>query len=98
MHKVIQGYEATLPVLKLPRYTQEKMLAEAHAYSLEQDAALAKEFVRPRQIWQANVDLLTYLDEHAAHAHYVNKQLVFDNPAEAKGMQELSSRLQVLSP
>ncbi len=68
LHKLNQDYEATLLELKLPPFTQERMLAEARAYTLRQDADLAKEYARPRQVWQANVDFLTYLDEHAAHA------------------------------
>jgi hypothetical protein len=73
------------------------MLAEAHAYALRQDAALAQEYAHPRQVWQANIDLFTFLDEHAAHAHYVGNQLLFDDPAEAKGMQDLANRLQAVS-
>jgi hypothetical protein len=36
---------------------------------------------------------LTYLDEHAAHARYVNNRLLFDDPAEAEAMRVLLERL-----
>jgi hypothetical protein len=93
LHKLNQDYEANLVQLKLPSFTQEKMLAEARAYTLRQDSDLAAQYAHPRQVWQANVDFFTYLDEHAAHAHYVNNQLLFDDPAEAEAMQVLRRRL-----
>jgi hypothetical protein len=43
LHKILQGYEATVVQLKLPPFTQEKMLAEARAYALKsiRDSCLA---------------------------------------------------------
>jgi hypothetical protein len=94
LHKILNDYETNLVQLKLPPFTQDKMLAEARAYTLKQDSDLASSYAHPRQVWQANVDFLTYLDEHAAHAHYVNNKLLFDDPAEAEAMQVLLKRLE----
>jgi hypothetical protein len=58
---------------------------------------LASNYAHPRQVWQANVDLFTYLNEHAAHARYVNNQLLFDDPAEAQATQELLTRVKAAS-
>jgi hypothetical protein len=93
LHKILQGYEATAVQLKLPPFTQEKMLAEARAYALKQDSDLASNYAHPRQVWQANVDFFTYLNEHAAHARYVNNQILFDDPTEAQATQDLLMRL-----
>jgi hypothetical protein len=71
------------------------MLAEARASTLRQDADLASEYAHIRHVWQANVEFLMYLDEHAAHARYVNNQLLFDDPAEAEAMQVLLRRLAI---
>jgi hypothetical protein len=97
LHKILQGYAANMIQLKLPPFTQEKMMAEAHAYALKQDADLASNYAHPRQVWQANVDFLTYLDEHAAHAHYANNQILFDDPAETQATQDLLTRLKAVS-
>jgi hypothetical protein len=97
LHKILRGYAANVVQLKLPPFTQEKMLAEARAYALKQDADLASSYAHPRQVWQANVDFLTYLDEHAAHAHYANNQILFDDPAEAQATQDLLTRLKAVS-
>ena len=83
--------------LKLPPFMQDKILAEARAYTLKQDSDLASSYAHPRQVWQANVDFLTYLDEHAAHAHYANNQILFDDPAEARATQDLLTRLKEVS-
>jgi hypothetical protein len=96
LHKLLQDYEANVVQLKLPSFTQGKMSTEARAYTLQQDADLASNYAHPREVWQANVDFLTYLDEHAAHAHYVNNKLLFDDPAEAEAMQLLLGRLVTL--
>jgi hypothetical protein len=37
-----------------------------------------------RKVLQANEDYFVYLHAHAAHAHYVNNQLLFDDPDGAK--------------
>jgi hypothetical protein len=66
LHKILRGYAANVVQLRLPQFTQEKMLAGARAYALKQEADLASSYAHPRQLWQANVDFLTYLDEHAA--------------------------------
>ena len=39
---------------------------------------------------RANLDLISYLDTHPAHARYVNNELVFDDPAESKEFHELA--------
>jgi hypothetical protein len=62
-----------------------------------QDADLASSYAHPRQVWQANVDFLTYLDKHAAHAHYDNNQILFGDPAEAQATQDLLPRLKAVS-
>jgi hypothetical protein len=97
LHKILNDYDANLVQLKLPPFTQDKMLAEARAYTLKQDSDLASSYAQPRQAWQANVDFLTYMDEHAAHARYVNNQILFDDPAEAKATQDLLTRLKAAS-
>jgi hypothetical protein len=97
LHKILQSYAANVVQLKLPLFTQEKMLAEARAYVLKQDADLASSYAHPRQVWQANVDFLTYLDEHAAHAHYANNQILFDDPAEAQATQDLLTRIKTVN-
>jgi hypothetical protein len=97
LHKLLQGYAGNMVQLKLPPFMQEKMLAEARAYALQQDAELASSYAHPRQLWQANIDFFTYLDEHASHAHYANNQILFDDPAEAKAMQDLLARLKAVS-
>jgi hypothetical protein len=97
-HKLNQDYEGTLLELKLPSFTQESMLAEAHASTLRQDAELASGYADSRRGWQADVDFLTYLDGHAAHARYVNNKLLFDDPAEAIAMQELLNRIKAVNP
>jgi hypothetical protein len=97
LHKILQGYEASVVQLKLPPFTQEKMLAEAHAYALKQDSDLASNYAHPRQVWQANVDFFTYLNEHAAHARYIDNQILFDDPAETQAAQELLARLKAAS-
>jgi len=97
MHKVNQDYESMLLALNLPPYTQEKMLAQAHASTVRQDAEISADYANRRKILQANADLLTYLDAHAAHAHYVNNQLLFDDPDEAAAMQVLLNRLNAVS-
>jgi hypothetical protein len=33
------------------------------------------------------------LNAHAAHSHYVNNQILFDDPEQVKTMQDLTSRL-----
>jgi len=96
LHKILQDYEANLLKLKLPSFTQEKMLAEARAYTLKQDSDLASQYAHPRQLWQANIDFFTYLDEHASHAHYANNQILFDDPAETKATQDLLTRLKAV--
>jgi hypothetical protein len=73
------------------------MLAEARAYTLQQDSDLASRYAHPRQLWLANIDFFTYLDEHASHAHYANNQILFDDPAEAKATQDLLTRIQAAS-
>jgi hypothetical protein len=60
MHKLNQDYESTLLELKLPSFTHERMLAEARASTLRQDADLASEYAHIRHVWQANVDFLMY--------------------------------------
>jgi hypothetical protein len=98
LHKILLDYEANLLKLKLPSFTQERMLAEARAYTLKQDSDLASQYAHPRQLWRANIDFFTYLDEHASHAHYANNQMIlFDDPAEAKAMQDLLTRLKAVS-
>jgi hypothetical protein len=97
LHRILNDYEANLVQLKLPTFTQDRMLTEARAYTLKQDSDLASSYAQPRQAWQANVDFLTYLDEHAAHARYVNNQILFDDPAEARATQELLTRLKAAS-
>jgi hypothetical protein len=97
LHKILQDYEANLLKLKLPSFTQERMLAEARAYTLKQDSDLASQYAHPRQLWQANIDFFTYLDEHASLAHYANNQILFDDPAEAKATQDLLTRLKAVS-
>jgi hypothetical protein len=97
LHKILNDYEANVVQLKLPPFMQDKMLAEARAYTLKQDSDLASSYAHPRQVWQANVDFLTYLDEHAAHAHYANSQILFDDPAEARATQDLLTRLKAVS-
>jgi hypothetical protein len=67
------------------------------ALALKQDADLASSYAHPHQVWQAKVDFLTYLDEHAAHAHYANNQILFDDPAEAQATQDLLTRLKAVS-
>jgi len=66
-------------------------------YALKQDSDLASNYTHPRQVWQANVDFFTYLNEHAAHARYVNNQVLFDDPAEARATQDLLARLEAAS-
>jgi hypothetical protein len=97
LHKIFQDYEANLVKLKLPSFTQERMLAEARAYTLKQESDLASQYAHKRQLWQASIDFFTYLDEHASHAHYVNNQIFFDDPAEAKETQDLLTRLKAVS-
>jgi hypothetical protein len=93
MHKFNQDYEGTLLELKLPAFTQERMVAEARASTLRQEADLASGYAHSRKVWQANIDFFTYLDEHSAHARYVNNQLFFDDPADAEAMRVLLGRL-----
>ncbi len=98
LHKILADYEANVVQLKLPPFMQDKMLSEARAYTLKQDSDLASSYAHPRQVWQANVDFLTYLDEHASHAHYANNHMIlFEDPAEAKAMQDLLTRLKAVS-
>ena len=97
LHKILNDYEVNVVELKLPPFMQDKILAEARAYTLKQDSDLASSYAHPRQVWQANVDFLTYLDEHAAHAHYANNQILFDDPAEARATQDLLTRLKEVS-
>lgn len=97
LHKINQDYEGTLLKLKLPPFTQERMLAEAQASTLRQDAETASAYADSRRGWQADIDFLTYLDGHAAHARYVNNKLLFDDPAEASAMQDLLNRLKAVN-
>jgi hypothetical protein len=97
MHKINQGYEAMLLELKLPPFTRERMLAQAHASTVRQDAELSSDYTNQRKTLQANIDFFTYLDAHAAHAHYVNNRILFDDPEEAKTMQDLLNRLGAVS-
>jgi hypothetical protein len=98
LHKILLDYEANLLKLKLPAFMQERMLAEARAYTLKQDSDLASQYAHPRQLWQANIAFFTYLDEHAPHAHYANNHMIlFDDPAEAQAMQDLLTRLKAVS-
>jgi len=98
LHKINQDYEGTLLELKLPSFTQERMLAEAQASTLRQDAETASAYADSRRGWQADIDFLTYLDGHAAHARYLNNKLLFDDPAEASAMQELLNRTKAMNP
>jgi hypothetical protein len=93
MHSANQAYEAMLLELKLPPYTRERMLDQAHASTVAQDADLVSSYTNQRKLLQANWDFFTYLDAHAGHAHYVNGQILFDDPADAKALQDLSNRI-----
>jgi hypothetical protein len=78
--------------LKLPAYTQAKMLAKAHASTVSQDAQLVSSYAKPREVLHAKWDFYTYFDAHAAHIHYVNGTPVSDDPDVAKALQNLSQR------
>jgi hypothetical protein len=73
------------------------MMAQAHASTVRQDADLSSSYANRRKGLQANIDFFTYLDAHATHAHYVNNQLLFDDPAEDKKIQDLFNRLNAVN-
>jgi hypothetical protein len=91
-HDVNQAYEAMLLELKLPAYTQAKMLAKAHASTVAQDAQLVSSYAKPREVLHAKWEFYTYFDAYAAHIHYVNGAPVSDDPDVAKALQNLSKR------
>jgi hypothetical protein len=97
MHKINQDYEAMLLEMNLPPFTRDRMLAKAHASTVRQDAELSPDYAKRRKTLQANMEFFTYLDAHAAHAHYLSNQILFDDPAEAKTMQDLLNRLAAVS-
>jgi len=97
MHKVNQDYEARLRELKLPAFTQEKIINEARADTIRQDASVSVDYAKRRQVLQANVNLITYLDGHASHARYSGDKLLFDDPVEVATMQDLVNRLAAVS-
>jgi hypothetical protein len=89
IHKIDKEYEAMVLELRLPAFTQEKVLADARAYMLRQDAEMAAQYANPRKVLKANMDLLTDLDEHAADAYYADGHIVLGDPAEEKAMESL---------
>jgi hypothetical protein len=90
MRQANQQYTAMLVELKLPPLTLQKMLAEADQSAMSGDVELSKNVARQRRSLLANIDLLSYVDAHAAHASYVNNEMVFDDPAESKEFHELA--------
>jgi hypothetical protein len=90
MRRANQQYTAMLVELKLPPLTLQRMLAEADQSAMSGDVELSHNLAGQRRSLQANIDLLSYLDAHAAHASYVNNELVFDDPAESKEFHELA--------
>ena len=48
LHKILNDYEVNVVQLKLPPFMQDKMLAEARAYTLKQDSDLASSYAHPR--------------------------------------------------
>jgi hypothetical protein len=85
-----QQYTAMLVELKLPPLTQQKMLAEAVQSETSGNVELSHKLAGQRRSLQANLDFFSYVDAHAAHARYVNNELVFDDPAESKEFHELA--------
>ena len=89
MQRANQQYTAMLVELKLPALAQRKMLDEAIQSEMSGNVELSHILAGQRRSLQANLDFISYLDAHAQHAHYVNNELVFDDPAESKEFHEL---------
>jgi hypothetical protein len=90
MRQANQQYTAMLLELKLPPLTQKKMLDESLQSEMSGDVEYSHNQAGQRRSLQANLDLISYLDAHAEHAHYVNNELIFDDPAESKEFHELA--------
>jgi 3-deoxy-D-arabino-heptulosonate 7-phosphate (DAHP) synthase class II len=78
-HQLNVHYEASLLELKLPPYIQETMLAVAHASTVRQDAEIAGQYAKPRQLDKAGMDLLKFTDEHADHITLQDHQRIFSD-------------------
>jgi hypothetical protein len=60
MHKINQNYEATLLELKLPPFTQERILAQAHTSTVSQDAYLSSDYaIDGKSCRRMSISLLT---------------------------------------
>ena len=97
MRQANHQYTEMLVELKLPPLTQEKMLAEASQYEMSGDVELSHNLAGQRRSLQTNLDFFSYLDAHAAHARYVNNDLVFDDPAVSKEFHELAVGVRIES-
>lgn len=76
--------------LKLPPLTQKKMLDESVQSEMSGDVEFSHNQAAQRRSLQANLVMISYLDAHAQHVHYVKDELVFDDPAETKEFRELA--------
>jgi hypothetical protein len=93
MHKVNKEHEASVLALRLPHYTQEKVLAEARASTARQDADLESDYAKRRGSLRLSEEYLTFIDSHAARIHLTDGRVVFDDSADFKASQELGNRL-----
>jgi hypothetical protein len=96
-HQSNVNYETSLMELKLPTHTQEKMLAVAHAATVRQDADIAQSYAEPRQLNKAGMDLLKFMDAHAAHVKLADHQLLFEDQAEADEFNVVMNALKAVT-
>jgi hypothetical protein len=92
MHDVNKAHEMTGLALKLPPFTQERILAQNRQSTQWQDADLEAAYALERERDQPAGDFIKFLDAHSKGLHLVKGQLMFDNEADAQAANLLMNR------
>lgn len=90
MAKLNKDREASVPALKLPRFAQESMLAQAREATRQQEAALEPIYKNRRITYAAIDDLFTFMDSHPAYL--ADNWIQFENDADRLAAQALIDR------
>jgi len=92
MHDVNKAHEMTGLALKLPPFTQERVLTQNRQSTQWQDADLEAAYALERERDQSAEYVTKFLDTHSAGLHLVNGQLMFENDADARAANLLLNR------
>jgi hypothetical protein len=90
LHKLNKDREASVLQLKLPRFAEERMSAEARAATRQQEAALEPIYRNRRTTYEAIDDLFKFMDSHPAR--FADNRIQFDSDADRIAAQALIER------